>query len=77
MKKRMKINISIRVWFTLLAMVGLGVSTTIAGVVVDGNTEDIGPKLCLCIKLSFKYLLIRLFPKPSITKNTIFLYFLL
>ncbi len=35
MKKRMKINISIRVWFTLLAMVGLGVSTTIAGVVVE------------------------------------------
>lgn len=34
-KRKVKLNISIRMWFTLLAMVGLGVSTTIAGVVVE------------------------------------------
>lgn len=35
MKERVKINISIRMWFTLLALVGLGISTTIAGVFVE------------------------------------------
>lgn len=34
-KNKVKINISIRMWFTLLVMVGLGVSTTIAGVFVE------------------------------------------
>ena len=35
MKKRVKIKVSIRMWFTLLAMAGLIISTSIAGVIIE------------------------------------------
>lgn len=35
MKKYIRINISIRMWFTLLAMVGLAISISIAGIVME------------------------------------------